>query len=167
MKINQLFDYLNYVRRKDPMGDTISPEEFNLNCQVAVYKFFSKLFGLPSQYQKGARDSVSGFGMNQVSEERIKPLKVFNTSVTVDAGGLGNYPANYFRHSSCYRVYVPGGALPNRNVPIPFVSDQEFEDRNTTLLDPPSFKDPVGNLGATKMRFLPTNVATVYLSYIR
>jgi len=84
MKINNLYSYLDYIRRKDPIGDTVNVPEFNLLCKLAVFKYFNKIFGMPAEYQKGARDPVFGFGLNEISEEKIRPLKK-----VISVGGTG------------------------------------------------------------------------------
>lgn len=167
MKHDILYSFLNYIRRKDPIGGSISIPEYNQVAQVSAYKYFKRIFGLPEQYQKGYRDPVFGYGLNDISEEKIRPLKVLPVSLTL-AGGLVNYPADYFRKAVCYCVFTqpnpPGGY---RNVNIPFVNDSKFNERRTTVLDPPSVSDPVGNLHATQLRFLPITLPTVFLEYIK
>jgi len=166
MKINKVYSFLDYIRRKDPIGGSASVPEKNQIAERAVFEFFKKIMGLPSQYQKGARDPVIGFGLNAVSEEKIRPLKVMPTALTLSIEGFADYPEDYFRRSSCFTVF----AFPlnqTRNVIIPFVNDAKFDERLTTVLDPPQDNDPVGNLQADKIRFLPIALPNVQLSYIK
>lgn len=167
MKINTLHSYLNYLRRKDPIGGSISVPEFNTLCEIVVFQYFRKIVGLPVEYQKGARDPVNGKGLNDISEEKLRPLKVLPTSIVVDANGYADYPADYFRHGPCGYVYTAGSVI--RNIMVPFVNDDKFKERQTTVLDPPSLFDPVANLHTTKIRFLPVSLAgvDVKLEYIK
>lgn len=160
MKHNDVFAFLNYTRRKDPIGGSTSVPEYNLVAQRAVFEFFKKVMGLPSQYQKGARDPVEGFGLNMISEEKVRPLKVTGYQLTMSVNGA-DYPADYFRKAACYTVED------ERSITVPFVNDAKFNERRTTVLDPPSATDPVGNLDATVMRFLPDTLNPVYIDYIK
>lgn len=166
MKLNTLLLYLDYVRRKDGIGGTISKPEFNTLLPIVAFGFFKKIFGLPSQYQKGARDPVLGFGLNEISEEKIRPLKVLASTITIDGQGLADYPDDYFHKSAAYYTYsIPAGGT--RYIDIPFVNDAKFNERRTTVLDIPSKTDPVGNLHSVKMRFFPVDLDTIYLEYIK
>lgn len=164
MDHGQLYNFLNYLRRKDAIGDTINGEEYNNIAEIAAYKIFKKYMGLPEQYQKGARDPLFGYGLNNIMEEKIRPLKVYGHSLTIDASGLSDYPVNYFRRSACYYNYT--GTVP-RKITVPFVNDAKFNERLTTVLDPPSVTDPVANLSATKIRFLPVGLLSATLEYIK
>jgi hypothetical protein len=161
MKINEVYNYLNYIGRKDPLGKSFSIPEFILNCQLVVFEYFKKIMGLPDQYQKGARDPVIGFGLNTISEEKIRPLKVLPTSIAVDSNGYANYPIDYFRKSSCY--YLDGTTKIN----ISFFNDSKFDERGASVIDPPSLSDPIANLQKEKICFEPKNMTPVYLRYIK
>ncbi len=161
------YNFLNYLRRKDPIGDTISIPEYNTIADISVFKFFKKIIGAPEQYQKGARDPVFGKGLNDISEEKLRPLKVLPTALVIDANGYADYPADYFRHGPCGYTYTSGSTT--RNIEIQFVNDAKFKERDVTTLDPPALLDPVANLHATKIRFLPKSLtgAAVKLEYIK
>lgn len=167
MKINELYSFCNYIRRKDPIGGSISIPEFNTLCKIVAFQFFKKIMGLPEQYQKGARDPIMGYGLNAISEEKIRPLKALPTSLNIDVNGFSDYPVDYFRHGPCYYTYTNLGVA--RNISIPFVNDAKFSERINTVLDPPSLTDPVGNLHSVKLRFLPITLSgqTVKLEYIK
>ena len=167
MKLNTLFSYLNYVRRKDPIGGSISIPEFTVLCEIVAFQFFRKITGLPSEYQKGARDPIIGKGLNDISEEKLRPLKVLPTTIAIDVDGYANYPEDYFRHGPCGYMYTSGSTT--RKIMIPFVNDDKFKERETTTIDPPSLLDPIANLHSTKIRFLPASISgqAVKLEYIK
>jgi hypothetical protein len=167
MKHDAVLTFLNYVRRKDPIGGSVSTPEYNQIAERAVFEFFRKIMGLPSQYQKGARDPVIGKGLNDVSEEKLRPLKVLPTALTIDSSGYADYPEDYFRHGPCGYVYTAG--IITRNIEVVFVNDNKLKERAVTHLDPPSLTDPVANLHADKIRFLPVSLAGVAmkLEYIK
>lgn len=165
MNHGQLYQFLNYLRRKDAIGDTISGDEYNRIAPIVAYKLFKKYMGLPEQYQKGARDPVFGLGLNAISEEKIRPLKKYGKAITIAGTGLADYPSDYFRMSSCYYIHVEGSVT--RNIIVPFVNDSKFNERRATVLDPPSVIDPVGNLNSDKIRFLPITLGSVTLDYIK
>jgi hypothetical protein len=167
MKLDTVYLFLNYIRRKDPIGGSIAISELNTLLPIVAFKFFKKIFGLPEQYQKGARDPILGFGLNNISEEKIRPLKVLPVTLSIDSEGYADYPEGYFHKSTCHYVYeMPDDSGP-RNINVPFVNDAKFNERRTTVLDIPSLKDPVANLHSIYIRFLPTELETVYLEYIK
>lgn len=178
MNHGQLYQFLNYLRRKDAIGDTISGDEYNRIAPIVAYKLFKKYMGLPEQYQKGSRDAVFGLGLNAISEEKIKPLKTLpvgltlNTLPPVAPGTLSidvyaSYPADYFRHGSLFYLYINGST--SRTIQIPVVNDSKFNERRVTTLDPPSLIDPVANLQAEYIRFAPAGLAgqVIYLEYVK
>jgi len=167
MNISEVYSFSNYIRRKDPIGGSIAIPEFNILALIGQNKFFEKIFGLPKQYQKGARDPVFGFGLNMISEEKIRPLKVLPTSIAV-VGGLADYPPDYFRKGTCYYIFTnpipPDGT---RKIEVPFVNDAKFNERLTSAIDPPALNDPVANLQKDKIRVAPDNLTPLMLSYIK
>lgn len=168
MDHGSIYSYLNYLRRKDPIGGSISIPEYNRIAEIAAFKYFKKIFGLPEQYQKGAKDPIFGFGLNTIAEEKIRPLKVLPTSLVVDSNGYADYPPNYFRKSACgYDHVVQGGTT--RPIVVTFGNDDYFKEREVSSIDPPSLIDPVGNLHATKIRFLPKSLqgTDIKLEYIK
>lgn len=168
MKLSTVYLYLNYIRRKDPIGGSISIPQLNTLFPIVAFKFFKKIFGLPEQYQKGARDPILGFGLNNISEEKICPLKVLPATLSIDSVGYADYPAEYFYKAACYYVYsIPSPGTGTRDIQVPFVNDAKFNERRTTVLDPPQLKDPVANLHSVNIRFLPTDLETAYLEYIK
>lgn len=167
MKHDTLLSFLNYLRRKDPIGGSISSQEYNVLAPIVAFKYFKKIMGLPDQYQKGARDPINGYGLNTISEEKIRPLKVLPATISVDSLGYADYPADYFRKSACFYNYMEGSVT--RRINVTWGNDASFAERAATVMDPPTLTTPIANLHSTKIRFLPTDYTGIImkLEYIK
>ena len=161
MNVHELYQYINFLFRKDPIGNTFNGEEANILYPIAVFKYFKKIFGLPEEYQPGMPISRIAFGLNSITENKIRPLKVKVTNATLVSGAY-TLPTNYFRDSDCY-------LNPSASVyyPVPILNDQKFNDRLSSPIDPPSITDPIAKLLATTLLFNPTTVTNVVFEYIK
>jgi len=161
MNIYQLFQYINYLLRKDPIGNTFNGEQANIILPIVAFKYFKKIFGLPEEYEKGMERARLGFGLNSITENKLRPLKVKVTDATLVSGEY-TLPSNYYRDSDCYLNPSAGVYYP-----VPILNDQEFNDRLSNPIDSPSVTDPIAKLLATTLLFNPTTVTKVVFEYIK
>ena len=49
VSVNEVYEFVQYIADKEQSGNTMSPEEFNLNLRRAADDYFRWLYGLPSR----------------------------------------------------------------------------------------------------------------------
>jgi hypothetical protein len=99
MTVYELWNFLNYLIRKDPIGNSFGPDEFNRLLPIVVFKYFKKLYGLPEHYQKGLPVPEISFGLTQAIEDKLSILKKSAIIAINSVSGLGTKPADYFHTS--------------------------------------------------------------------
>lgn len=153
MQLYQLYEYLKFLLKQNPVGGGFSVNEFNRIIPVAELKYFRDLFKLPSNWVPGKPLDVYGVGITQFNRDKLRPLLKQATISTLDADGKTNIPSDYLHYSSAVVIISVG-----TNQPVTFLNDQEFDAKISSSIDSPDDEDVIARTLTTEIEFNPTDI---------
>jgi len=119
-----------------------------------------------SQIQTAVRVAINNFFNKQLAQYRATgfiptPLQPFVYTTTLSlTNGTASLPANFSKEVT---FYIPSV---NSN-PAVFMNRAEFQERNNSVLMPPSELDPVGIIEGNSIYVRPINTTSIQLTYIK
>jgi hypothetical protein len=173
MNLFELYQYINYICRSNPRGNTFSGDEYNRLLPIVAFKYFRKLFGIPEKYKNTDGLRNFGFETSSLNSEKIRFLKVIDTTIAADVDGQCDYPVDYFRYSNFKHETVENEGeedeVTHTGLIIP-LNEQEFESRILSKIDPPTLDDVICVFRADHIQLsplLPMVPEGLELSYLR
>lgn len=169
MNIGNVFNWLSFLGNKYQSG-SISPEEFNLACNVVSRELFNVKMGLPEAYQVGAPYAPQQY---QISQKITDDLRNFIKDVTINkASGYFAIPADYAAFSSLSYKYILNdpdcGGNPTQIINyIEVVPDAELRVRLADNVIAPSLKYPVATYREAGILVYPKEINRIDLTYLR
>lgn len=167
MTINDIFNFVSYVSNKYQAGN-LSPDDFNLSCQVVSVELFNVKIGLPEAYKMGAPYPPQAYEVTQKIKDDMRnfvtlvPIQVANT-------GYFPYPTDYAAFSALnfdYIVSNPNGpTLVPRKIDV--LTDGEFNERLENSIVGPTMKRPIAVYQSPGILVRPIQVKTINLVYLR
>lgn len=161
---------------KEQSGRSLTAEEFNLCCPVAVLEYLKLKIGLPEAYQIGAPVAPQMWQLSQKISDDVKHLLIWmggpdNAMMKLDQYGVADVPADYVAFSSCYfNQEVKKNcdtAVSVKPRAIEFLPDAVWADRVSSTIKYPTEKYPVAKWFGEKIQFLPETMGYVNFSYLR
>jgi uncharacterized protein CbrC (UPF0167 family) len=152
MTVHDLFLYNNYLARRDPIGNDIKPDQFNLILPVLAFEYFKKITGLPEKFRKGENVLQYGIGRDQVINDKTRYL-MSEDDLTIDVNGQDTLPADYFYyesilHESSADVFTP----------VTILNKQKFDARNSSSINIPDSDNPICTIRNGFLQFSPIDL---------
>lgn len=168
MNIGQIFDWTSYISSKSQSG-SISPEEFNLSCEVVSRELFNLKVGIPEEYLVGAPYARQAY---QVTQKITDDMRYFINDVDINkSNGFFPLPTDYAAFSSLGYKYVlnnPNGGQPvseERNIDV--MSDGELSVRLYDNVIFPTLRYPCAAYREKGILVYPKEIKKVSLTYLR
>ena len=169
MDLGQIHDLITLIADDKSMPDIFVNEDFDDALHFAQLKYFKQRLGLPEEYQPGAPIPRVAFEITQRITEDLRPFKVMkgwnNTTPLSVVNGKLHYPDDYYIISSLTYYLTSDNETYERKIEI--LSDQEFEEKTTSVLMNPGALFPVANMQADFIRFHPLKNDKVNMVYLR
>jgi len=166
MTARDVFDFLNYLGRKDPMGNITSEDNFNNLIPVAANIYLSNIMGVSENYSPRKPNINYGLGKNQFVENKILPL-ITNEDINLDVNGQVAYSdlsANYYHPYSFSYEYSPG-----YEVPVVMLNSSEFDDWKSSPNLGEDEENPFCTFRGSYIQFAPADIygETINFTYIK
>ena len=151
MKLDDIYTLCNYISNKHKSGNAFTINQFNLLIEILNRDFFKK------------KVEESGYFMNRRSMsfnkalDSSKNLHKFVHNETIAAAGSTTYTYAYFL----------GATNTANDVPIDFVSEEEYNDRVGDSVMAPAADAPVAMERGDDLVIKPDSIANINLSYYR
>lgn len=161
MTIDEVYKFINFTIKKGNAGGYLTPDEFNLIINRAQIQYFNKLYGNQNDYRYDRPVPKISYA---VTEKISNSLSVFlsdSTTLTVDANGQSNIPADLFQTASITRT------LNGLDYEITRVEQDRVANNLTSAYDAPSSDFPIYVQLRTKFQFYPKNIGTANLFYLK
>jgi len=163
MDIGQLYDNLNVVLNRHSSGNSYSPKEFNTLVSVEILNFFNDQINK----LRVAVSSEDEFRESILSSKILRKL-IIKAAITPSTGVAAMTSLTGFSHwLSCMTTAVFNGRLQK----VELVSYNEYEERQTNLLKPPIYYNPIcvitTDTGVSNFNFYPTNIGEISLTYMK
>lgn len=170
MNIGQIFSWLNFVSNKNASG-SISPDEFNLACNVVSRELFNVKMGLPEEYQVGAPYPRQAYQITQKITDDLRNF-IKDAPITKDVSGYFLLPNDYAAFSSLSYLYSLnseecGGTPESRINFIDCVDDSEFRARLEDNVIMPTLRYPVATYRESGILIKPDEINRITLTYLR
>lgn len=150
------------IGRKDPTY-VLHVEDFNRVLDLVNRKIFKAKLGVPDNYNP--REAVEATG--RVIDE-LRPFKVdmgTNTPPLVFINGFAPIPSNFFYPLSMVSRRVKDGLPVYGRVDL--VSELHWQERLTSSITKPTFRDPIARINADNIQILPAEIQQALFSYYR
>lgn len=174
VRVNKIWDFLNFVTNKDQAGNTISLPEFNQLLPAVNIDFFKQRYGLPEQYSPGQPLPQMSYEVTQKITDDLRAFKVRmgidTQAMIVDNQGQAPIPSNYVHFSSArYNMIKDNvcGTVQMKPRTIEHLTDAQLGDRLGNSIKKPTFRDPVFATFSTYFQFYPKNLRQVEFTYLR
>jgi len=175
MNLGELYKFINFIADKEVSGQTMTPEQFNLNLKAVNLEMLKLKIGLPEEYQPGMPLPKQALEITQKITEDIRPFKVWYggpdyPQLPIDSYGRSTFPSDYAYPSSIrHKRYTNTGcsAYDKEYNSLEILFDDQIGDRLANSIKMPTVKDPVCVFYSDYIQFYPTTLTSVDFTYIR
>lgn len=174
VRVDSVWELLNFITNKDQQGNTVSIPEFNIICKAVNVDFFKQRYGLPKQYQAGQPLPQMSYEITQKITDDLKAFKVrmgYDTSaMIIDTQGRASIPSDYVHFSSAtYNLIADNscGTVTARQRQIEHLTDAQVNDRLSNSIKMPTKRNPIFTTYSTYFQFYPKNLRYVDFTYLR
>jgi hypothetical protein len=185
MNLDELKRLMVIVSGDGGKNVSLSPEQFVDQLHLAQLKHYKRKIGLPEEYQPGMPLPRQAFELTEKITEDLRIFKVVkgwgvSEPLSVNSIGVANYPDNYYivssmtydlGVSSSSRSSVPpppeGVSVEHFERPNDVLSDLEYQNRRTSVVEKPDKWFPVCNMQADKIFFSGISNVKVNMVYLR
>jgi len=170
MDINQVFNFVTFVSNKYQSGG-LSPDNFNLACNVVSRELFNKLYGVPEDYKPGSPYPAIAYDVTQKITDDLRNF-IHDATLLKNANGYFVLPADYAAFSSLSFNYVVNSQIPGQPPTsqvrfIEVVTDSELRIRTNNSVIPPEPKYPIAVYKDAGIKILPNIINNVTLTYLK
>ncbi len=170
VSVNEVYEFVQYIADKEQSGNTMSPEEFNLNLRRAADDYFRWLYGLPHKYAPNFPLPAPAYELTQKVKDDLRILKV-NTELPVSGSGTMVIPDDYVAVTSiAYKLFENGDDCDDGTVemrPVEIIDDDKWYGRISSAIKKPTKRYPVCNFRKDHVQFEPKNLSKVQFEYLR
>lgn len=174
VRVNKIWEYLNFVLNKEQAGNTINLTEFNILLPVVNLSFFKQRYGLPEQYTPGQPLPQMSYEITQKITDDLRAFKVRmgidTQAMTVDAQGQAPIPSDYVHYSSArYNMIKDNvcGTVEMKPRTIEHLTDAQLGDRLGAVIKKPTLRNPIFSTYSTYFQFYPKTIKRVEFTYLR
>ncbi len=162
MTIKGILDFVNYISNKEQMGQSLTPENFNVllagfnikifNDELTQVEVMAKTQGIPMYRALYAASSLRKF----------RTL----TTLQTDAQGIASLPTDYVHFTKLLAQY--NGAI--RTIDV--VSEEEMANKRSSMMETSLSIKPACTMYGTQVQFFPKDIGhspnpNVELKYIK
>lgn len=160
MTLGDIYSFLNLMLDKHSSGNKFTPSEFNYMIKSEILNFVDDQV---EEIQKAARSIDDYMELMQSS----KALKQLVTSETAALSG-GTYALSGLASTFGYfGGIVTQAAFHGKIAKVEHVNSAEFIDRQTNLLKPNIYYNPICTLVGASLHFLPQTIDNVTFYYVK
>jgi len=160
VNLSEILSLCNYVANKEKLGNTLTPEQYNILLEAVNVDFFRK------EYEDAQKLALAQNVRIGSVIFKSGALKVFRCKDDAKAVATGVLTVSDLTKTYAYWVSMTttyNGAKRG----IELISDAELEDRLTNLLNKPIEYFPVAIDNGDKILIYPTDVTPVDFTYLR
>lgn len=154
MLIDKVYKAVELLAAKDFTGGYIPPSEFNKFAELAQIDILSEKYN---------STQVPAYGQGYSGDELFGDLKT--KAVISLSSGLASKPSDYLFFSQAHGYAVIGGNA--RVVPIDYVQDTEWVERNGSFIDQPDLYNPIMRQLGSNFEVAPEDISQITLTYIK
>ena len=160
MNLNEILSLCNYVANKEKLGNTLTPEQYNMLLEAVNADFFRKEY---ENAQKLALQLNVRLGSVIFQSGALTAFRKRETGVTVTSGAItiSDLVETYVYWISMVTTYE------SVRRPVEFVSDVELEDRLTNLLAKQLEYNPAAIDNGDTILIYPGDITSVDFTYLR
>ena len=160
MNLNEILSLCNYVANKEKLGNTLTPEQYNMLLEAVNADFFRKEY---EEAQKLALNLNVRLGSVIFKSGALTAFRKRETGVTVTSGEItiSDLAETYVYWISMVTTYE------SVRRPVEFVSDVELEDRLTNLLAKQLEYNPAAIDNGDTILIYPGDITSVDFTYLR
>ena len=160
MNLSEILSLCNYVANKEKLGNTLTPEQYNILLEAVNTDFFRKEY---EAAQKLALQLNVRLGSVVFKSGALTAFRERETGVTVTAGAItiSDLAETYVYWISMVTTYE------SVRRPVEFVSDVELEDRLTNLLAKQLEYNPAAIDNGDTILIYPGDITSVDFTYLR
>lgn len=171
-----VYQYNLTKMNKEQSGRTLTADEFNQVCPVAVLEYLKVKIGLPEAYQVGMPLAPQEWQVSQKITDDTRHLLTWmggpdKPLMKLDKYGIASVPTDYVAFSSCYfdQQYQKDCNSPIITKPraIEFLPDAVYADRVSSPVKYPTEKAPIAKWFGDKIQFNPVGLQFVNFTYLR
>ncbi len=158
MNVNEVYKTIQLACAKNTAQGYISPDDFNLNINIASKSFAAFLIGEYQQYQAKRPIPVVAFGENERVRTSLAPL-IYEVIIPVNSTtGIGAFPYGFIQVDAMWGQY----GFYN----IRFTEQDRLMSNYRSVIDPVQ-TNPVYLIRHEGFQFFPETIGNVRLSYIQ
>lgn len=157
MTVDDMYSIINFAINKNQNG-TLIAEDFNRVIPLAESGFINYLLGTFQTYQNGRPVARVELGQNSIVRQRLSPI-IKRAVLTIDAGGLCPYPANYIQADA---MWTDGTAYKR----VKWCDQDKWYSTVNSSIDKVATK-PIYMLTDTGFEFAPKSIGVASLSYVQ
>jgi len=160
MNLSEILSLCNYVANKDKLGNTLTPEQYNVLLEAVNTDFFRKEYEAAQKLalQMGVRLGSVIFKSGALREFRHKQDGVTVTAGVITVSALAETYVNWISMVTTYESVRRA---------VEFVSDVELEDRLTNLLAKQLEYNPAAIDNGDTILIYPGDITSVDFTYLR
>lgn len=174
VRVDSVWELLNFITNKEQMGNTINASEFNTILYAVNIDFFRQRYGLPQEYVAGQPLPKMSYEITQKIIDDLSHFKVRMgidvAAMSVDVNGRANIPSDYVHFSSARYNAIQDNVCGTVNLKarvIEHLSDAQLGDRIGNSIKMPTLRHPVFATFNNYFQFYPKNLKYVEFTYLR
>lgn len=153
--VNDWYELMAYIINKNQQG-YLPPAKFNLVINQGQYSYQSFLLGSFQSYMNGRPVARVELGNNAVVRQRLAPT-IKKLTLTIDATGNADYPANFLQSDSMHNTAMKRVRL----------VQQDSLDANYNSVIDPIATNPIYLIEDTRFQFYPLTLGSAKLSFVK
>lgn len=158
MDVNECYELMLYIVRKNKQNGYLSPEDFNRSINSGQRMYLDYLLGEYQKYQIRRPIAVVEFGQNERIRESIAPL-IYGTVLSPNTTtGIAPFPSDYEYTDNMWSLY----GFYN----IKFTQQDRLDSYIHSTIDP-IVTNPVYLIQHEGFHFFPENIGSARMSYVR
>jgi hypothetical protein len=158
VNINECYETIKLACAKNTAQGYVSPEDFNLNINIAQRSFVSFLVGQYQQYQAKRPIPVVALGENERIKTSLAPL-IYETIIPINTvTGIGAFPYGFIQVDAMWGQYGYYN--------IRFTDQDRLSSNIRSVIDTPTTTNPVYLIRHEGFQFFPFDTGSARLSYV-
>jgi hypothetical protein len=158
VNINECYEIVKLACAKNTSQGYISPDDFNLNINLAQGGFVSFLIGQYQQYQAKRPIPVVAFGETERIRTSVAPL-IYETIIPVNGiTGIGAFPYGFLQVDAMWGQYGYYN--------IRFTEQDRLGSNIRSVIDTPTTQNAVYLIRHEGFQFFPESIGNVRCSYV-
>lgn len=154
MLVDKVYKAVQLIAAKDFTGGYISPADYNKAAELAQMDIVTEKYGSVQTF---------AYGQSYAGDKTFDPLKT-DTNLILSSG-LVAIPSDYLYFSTAHGYIISNGS--GKSVPIDYVNDLEWVERNGSYIDSPDIFNPIMRQVGSNFEVAPQDITQMRMTYIK